>query len=496
MNKPDTPSTKKGITLLGLGSGSPGALTREAWDWLEKTQNLHLRTQNLPLIADLPKTLKWKSFDAVIEAGEDVEAAYATVIETILALGEDPEGVTYAVPGHPCVGEATCPEIIKRAREAGIPVRVIDGLSFLETTFRALEKGPFPNVVLMDALTLAMRHTPGFPPSSPAVVTQISSRKLAAEVKTTLMAVYPGDHLVQWVHGAGTAEEMVEEMPLEAIDQSPHYGLVSSLFIPPLTPNASFESFQEVVARLRAPDGCPWDREQTHQSLRPFLIEEAYEALDALDQGNMSELAEELGDLLLQIVLHAQIATEHGDFNIHDVINGIGTKLIRRHPHVFSKVEVEGVSGVIRNWEAIKAEERKENGDSGKKGLLDGVPKALPALLQADEIVERVGRVKFDQLATMGSVEFIRSKLDDIMAMEEGDRSAEFGELLLGVVSLAHKRSVEPESALREAIARFRVRFGTMEASALANDRPLVELSKDEMEGLWAETPDTEDQDV
>ena len=163
---------------------------------------------------------------------------------------------------------------------------------------------------------------------------------------------------------------------------------------------------------------------------------------------------------------------------------------------MFSKVEVDGVSGVIHNWEAIKAEERKENGDSGKKGLLDGVPKALPALLQADEIVERVGRVKFDQLATMGSVEFIRSKLDDIMAMEEEGRSADFGELLLGVVSLAHKRSVEPESALREAIARFRVRFGTMEASALADDRPLVELSQDEMEGLWAETPGTEDQDA
>ncbi len=175
----------------GLGPGSPGALTREAWDWLEKTQRLYLRTQNLPLIADLPKTLELNSFDAVFEAGEDVEAAYAKVIETILALGEAPEGVTYAVPGHPCVGEATCPEIIKRAREAGIPVRVIDGLSFLEPTFRALEKGPFPNMVLMDALTLAMRHTPGFPPSSPAVVTQTSSRKLAADVKTTLRTVYP-----------------------------------------------------------------------------------------------------------------------------------------------------------------------------------------------------------------------------------------------------------------------------------------------------------------
>ncbi len=210
----------------------------------------------------------------------------------------------------------------------------------------------------------------------------------------------------------------------------------------------------------------------------------------------MNELSEELGDLLLQIVLHAQIATENGDFNIHDVINGIGTKLIRRHPHVFSKVEVEGVSGVIHNWEAIKAEERKANGDSIKKGLLDGVPKALPALLQADEIVERVSRVKFDRLATMGSLEFIRAKLEDLLTMEDEDQSADLGELLLGVVSLAHEMNIESESALREAIARFRTRFGTMEASALAEGRPLVELSQDEMEGLWAETTGTEDQDA
>jgi tetrapyrrole methylase family protein/MazG family protein len=307
------------------------------------------------------------------------------------------------------------------------------------------------------------------------------------------MSVYPGDHIVQFVDGAGTKEEVVEEIPLAMLDQSPHFGRVSVLYIPPLAPNTSFESFQEVIARLRAPDGCPWDRKQTHQSLRPFLIEEAYEALDALDQGNMDELAEELGDLLLQIVLHAQIATENGEFTIHDVLDGIGTKLIRRHPHVFSEVEVDGVSGVIQNWEAIKAEERKENGDSEKKGLLDGVPKALPALLQADEIVERVGRVKFDVLAKVGSPEFIASRLGDLIKVEGQDQPEVLGELLLGLVSLGHEMGLEPESALREAIIRFRSRFSKMEASALADDHPLVELSGEEIENLWAETTGKED---
>jgi tetrapyrrole methylase family protein/MazG family protein len=496
MSKQDLSSTTHGITLLGLGPGSSGTLTREAWDWLGKIDTLYLRTRLHPSVVSLPSSLTLESFDAVVEAADDLGAVYAEMIETILELGKGPGGVTYAVPGHPFVAEVTCPEIAKRAREAGIPVRVIDGISFLEPTFRALGINPLPEMVLTDAMVLAMRQTPGFSPSSPALIAQIYSRNVASDVKLTLMAVYPDEHPVRLVHEAGTEEEVVEDLPLYKIDHSPHVGGLSSLFVPPLTPNASFEAFQEIVARLRTPDGCPWDREQTHQSLRPFLIEEAYEALDALDRENMDELAEELGDLLLQIVLHAQIATEEGDFNINQVIDGIGTKLIRRHPHVFSAVEVEGVSGVIHNWEAIKAEERKENGESDKKGLLDGVPKALPALLQADEIVERVGRVKFDRLEKMGTVDFIQSKLDGLAAAEGGQRPKVLGELLLGVVSLAHELAVEPESALREAITHFRNRFGTMEASALADDRPLVELSRAEMERLWEETTDTEDQDA
>ena len=496
MDTKDITKTKSGITLLGLGTGSMASLTREAWDWLEKLETLYLRTERLPLVGELSKTLEVISFDELLDASADIEKAQMIVVEKILALGQKPDGVTYAVPGHPLAGEATCPEIFRRAQEAGIPVRVIDGLSTLEPSLRALAQDISPNLILVDALTLVNQHTPGFPPSSPALVTQLSTQKLATAVKTTLMTVYPGEHLVKAVHSAGTAAEVVEEVPLEAIDQSVPFGMVWSLFVPPLSPSASFESFQEVIARLRAPDGCPWDRKQTHHSLRPFLIEEAYEALDALDREDMAELSEELGDLLLQIVLHAQIAAENGDFTINDVIDGIGTKLIRRHPHVFSEVEVDGVSGVIQNWEAIKAEERRENGDSDKKGLLDGVPKALPALLQADEIVERVNRVKFDRLAKMGSPEIIRSRLDTLTDQDREDQLEALGELLLGVVSLGHEIGLEPESALRESISKFRERFRTMEALSLAEDRPLVDLSKAEMDNLWAETPDTEDQDA
>ena len=495
MTENDHRTTTAGITLLGLGPGDPTALTRRAWDWLAGIDKLYLRTVHHPAVASLPAHLTLVSFDELYERHDDFEDVYQAIIEEILALGKT-ASVTYAVPGHPFVAEATCPEIAKRAAAAGIPVQVIDGLSFLEPTFRALKIDPFPDLVLADAIQVSQCQTPGFPPSTPALIAQIYDRDVAAEVKLTLMAAYPDEHPVRLVHAAGTVDELVEDLPLHAIDHSTELGLLSSLYVPPLSTGASFEAFQEVIARLRAPDGCPWDREQTHLSLRPFLLEEAYETLDALDREDMDDLAEELGDLLLQIVLHAQIATEEGDFNIHHVLEGIGSKLIRRHPHVFSEVGVTGVDGVIRNWEQIKAEERQGHSDGTHNGLLNGVPAALPALSQAAQIIERVGRVGFNRLALMGNAEGVHFLLKVLEITDETQRKATLGDVLMAVTTLAHQADIDAESALREALTRFRTRFGAMEAAALASGRALMDLSAEEMDRLWQSAGDSGQNEV
>jgi len=294
--------------------------------------------------------------------------------------------------------------------------------------------------------------------------------------------------MVRLVHGAGTAEEVVEDLPLHAIDHSRYLGMLSSLYVPPISQGASFESFQEIIARLRASDGCPWDREQTHLSLRPFLLEETYEALDALDREDMADLREELGDLLLQILLHAQIATEEGDFNIHDVLEAVGTKLIRRHPHVFSEIEVDGVSGVIHNWEVIKAEERLENGSETKSGLLDGVPQALPSLSQAQAVIERVGKVAFDLLVEKGASEVIQKILQRFEEDQDTNRGVVLGDLLLAVAALAYRNGIDAESALRENLAKFRSRFSGMEARAAAAGVSLMDMGRDEKLKLWQQT--------
>jgi tetrapyrrole methylase family protein / MazG family protein len=495
MTDNDHRTSTAGITLLGLGPGDPAALTRRAWDWLAGIDKLYLRTMHHPTVAYLPTHLTLVSFDDLYECHDDFEDVYQAIIQEILMLGKT-ASVTYAVPGHPFVAEATCPEIARRAAAAGIAVEVIDGLSFLEPTFRALKIDPFPDLVLADAIQVSQRQTPGFPPSTPALIAQIYDRDVAAEVKLTLMAAYPDEHPVRLVHAAGTADEVVEDLPLYAIDQGTGLGLLSSLYVPPLSAGSSFEAFQEVIARLRAPDGCPWDREQTHLSLRPFLLEEAYETLDALDREDMDDLAEELGDLLLQIVLHAQIATEEGDFNVHNVLEGIGTKLIRRHPHVFSEVEVTGVDGVIRNWEQIKAEERQGYSDDAHNGLLNGVPAALPALSQAAQVIERVGRVGFNRLALMGNTEGVHFLLKVLEITDETQRTATLGEVLLAVTTLAHQAGIDAETALREALARFRTRFGSMEAKALASGRSLMDLSTEEMDRLWQDVGDSGQNEV
>jgi tetrapyrrole methylase family protein/MazG family protein len=269
-----------------------------------------------------------QSFDHFYEDGESFEQVYGRIVERVLDLGRRPEGVVYAVPGHPFVAEATSPEIVRRAREMEIPVRILEGLSFLEPTFTALGIDPFPNTILVDALDLAAAHHPLFPPSSPAIVAQLHSPLVASQVKLTLMAVYPDEHPVKLVHGAGTQQVQVEGLPLYAIDHSASIGMLTSLYVPPLRSDTSFESFQEIIAHLRAPEGCPWDREQTHQTLRQHLLEETYEVLTALDADDPDAMREEFGDLLLQIVLHAQIASEYGEYTMADVIQGIHQKTL------------------------------------------------------------------------------------------------------------------------------------------------------------------------
>jgi len=476
-----------GITLLGLGPGDPHQLTREAWEVLSSADEVYLRTRQHPTVNGIPSSVDIHSFDELYENGDSFDEVYATITQQVLALGRRTEGVIYAVPGHPFVAESTCPEIARLARAEGLSLRVVEGLSFIEPTFSALGLDPFPRLTLFDALTLSQAHVPAFAPDTPVLIAQIYSRLVASEVKSTLTAIYPDKHPVKLVHNAGTQGQIVEHLALFEIDRSQHISLQSVLFVPSLGEGTSLEGFQEIVAHLRAPNGCPWDKEQTHDSLRKHMLEESYEAIASIDSGDFTAMREEFGDLLLQIMLNSQIASEEGEFTFNDVVKGIYDKIIRRHPHVFGEVKVDGVEGVLTNWEKLKEGERKSEGKL-EKGILDGVPIALPALSQAQEYQDRAARVGFDWPEIDGVLDKVREEIVEIKnAGTDGELASEIGDLFFALVNLARWKRVDSESALRGTNIKFKKRFSYVEQGAKKLGKNLSDMKLEEMDGLWNE---------
>lgn len=257
-----------------------------------------------------------------------------------------------------------------------------------------------------------------------------------------------------------------------------------------------------IQTRLRAPGGCPWDREQTHATLRTYLIEEAYEVLDAIESGNPSDLAEELGDLLLQVLFHADIAREAGAFDLADVIAGIHEKMVRRHPHVFGNVKAANSGEVLKNWAQLKAKEKQKSraadGNSyatSKVSALDGVPKHLPALLEAYQLTRKAAHVGFDWDRVEGVLEKLEEEIAELRsAISRSERGAieeEFGDLLFSAVNLARFLRLDPEVILKQSNRKFKVRFQEMERIASASGRELSKLAIKELEQLWTEAKST-----
>ena len=250
-----------------------------------------------------------------------------------------------------------------------------------------------------------------------------------------------------------------------------------------------FSRLVDIMSRLRAPGGCPWDRAQSREDLKPYLVEETYEVLDAIEQGDPAMLREELGDLLLQVVFHAEIAQEEGSFTIEDVCRGINEKLVRRHPHVFGEVKADTPEQVLKNWEAIKTEEKAEKASPEAQGVLSGVPKVLPALLKAYRLQQKAARVGFDWEERRQVEDKVREEWAEVNeAVAEGDKDhvrEELGDFLFALVNLSRFLEVDPEDALQLANAKFMRRFQGIEAAAREQGRDIHGMSLGEMDELW-----------
>lgn len=488
------------IVVVGLGPGASGQLTLEAQEALASAAEVYLRTSHHPTVPSLPIGPAYHSFDHLYEQQPTFDAIYAAIVARLLELACRPRGVVYAVPGHPLVGERTTALLLPAAQKAGIAVRLVAGLSFVDSTMAALRVDPLgAGLQVLDAGELAALAElnrgqaavrPGFLPTAPLLLAQIYNRRVASALKLYLLEYYPSRHKVSLVRAAGVpGEEQIKQLSLYRLDRSEAVDHLCCLYVPPLPVLdnlADFPGLRYVVARLRGPGGCPWDREQSHDTLKPYLIEEAYETLDALDARDPSKLTEELGDLLLQVVLHAQLSEEEGDFAIEDVLRGITTKLIRRHPHVFGDVAVRDSADVLRNWQQIKKAEKSEEGQPAS--LLGDIPHHLPALAYALSVQKRAARAGFDWPEVAGVEDKVAEELRELRLAEgQPARLHELGDLLFALVNLARWLKLDAEEALRLANQRFQRRFHYMESLCRERGLDFGHLSAAEQDELWEE---------
>jgi tetrapyrrole methylase family protein/MazG family protein len=497
------------ITVVGLGPGRWQDLTLEAQHALAATDVVVCRTLRHPTVdalhAQHPE-LSISSFDALYDEAESFATLYPSIVARLFdeaaARGPD-RPLLYAVPGHPLIGEESVRRLRAEGPERGIDVKIVAGLSYLEPVCAALELDPLQHhLQLLDATLLAEIPSAAMMgtilPTRPALVAQLYNRRLASRVKLALAEVYPEEWEVVLVGWAGLPEETIIRVPLYALDRDERADHLTTLYLPPLDPLEAArvpEGLRYVTARLRAPDGCPWDRQQTHQTLRRYVLEEAYEVAEVLDEWDGSiesaeKLAEELGDLLLQVYLQAEIGDQEDLFSLGDVYQQVTTKLIRRHPHVFGDVSVQDAEHVVRNWEAIKRAERAAKGEQPRaESILHGIPKSAPALYQAFELGRKAAKVGFDWPDTSGVIEKIaeeaRELAEAVAHGETAESEAELGDLLFVLTRLADHLHLQPEDALHAANGRFRRRFEAMEARARAENRELSSLSLDEWLAWW-----------
>ncbi len=304
---------------------------------------------------------------------------------------------------------------------------------------------------------------------------------MLGDIQELLLAAYPATHPVTLLTGTGTETTTVDGLTAAAVPQS--------IYVPPLAEIENvrtLDGLAAIIARLNAPGGCPWDAEQTHESLRQYLLEEAYEVLQAIDDGDRGALVEELGDLLLQVFMHAEVARREGTFATGDITESIGRKLIRRHPHVFGDVTAETADAVAQNWEQIKKAEKPGG------SILAGVPVALPALAASQSLQGRARRVGFDWPDIEGPLDKLQEELAEFARADgDADREDEFGDILFVAANIADRLGIDAEQALRRANAKFRKRFGLVERFAEARGIDMQQLDLAGLDALWDEAKAT-----
>lgn len=472
------------ITVVGLGPGDFGLLTMAAWEAMQAASPLLLRTAVHPTAEALrQRGIAFTSYDARYEAAADFDSLYEFIAADLLARAEDAPYLVYAVPGSPLVAERTVGLLRQRAEAAGVKLVILPGMSFAEIFCHRLGVDPVDGLTIVDAGDIA--RLPADLPTG-CIVTQVYSLAVASETKLSLMEHFPDEYEIVYAHHLGLPDESIRRLPLYELDRQPDIDHLTSFYLPPRPGESTcdFLPLTEIMKRLREPGGCPWDRAQTPASLRPHILEEAYEVAEAIDLEDSVLLCEELGDMLFHIVFQARLAEEAGLFSLSDVVKGITEKLIRRHPHIFGDVQATDVKTVAFNWEVIKRREKPE-----RHSAIDGVPAGMAALLAAEKFQEKAARVGFDWENITPVWEKCREEYEEFKAaVEAGDASRmeeEFGDLLFSFVNLSRFLGLHAEVSLLAANRKFVRRFRYVEEQVGKNGGAWQNFTLEELDKFW-----------
>ncbi len=473
------------LTVIGLGPGDMSYLTMQALTALKAADCVYLRTARHPIVEQLAtEGVNFVSYDDYYDSAETFEQVYLTIVDDIVAkLAERP--VCYAVPGNPFVAERTV-ELLKR-RCADIDY--IHGASFIDALVTALALDPVDGLRIVNALDLKpfMQINDDL-----LVCIQCYNRIVAGQLKIWLSGYFDDEQPLLVVRAAGIRDrQTIVEMPLYQLDRYDDFDHLTSVVVKPQRQSGrqQLEQLQEIVKLLRSEHGCPWDRQQDHQSLKENLLEEAYEVAEAIENDDLFALEEELGDLLLQVVFHAQIASENGDFTMTDVATGICQKLIRRHPHVFADAVVQDAEQVKVNWEAIK---RRENSHHTTAQVMGKYGKGLPALFRGQKVVEKGIKAGFDWEDNAQAIAKIKEEIAELEAAiataDWAHCTEELGDVLLASCVVASKLEIAPEQALQKAIDKYISRFSKMEALLAARNLSFEQLDMAGLIAIWQES--------
>ncbi|MCR8871942.1 nucleoside triphosphate pyrophosphohydrolase [Bacillus sp. AFS026049] len=481
------------ITIIGLGAGDLEQLPLGIYKKLIQTGQCYVRTADHPVIGDLKREgINFTAFDGIYEKHDQFEDVYEEIAETLLDEASN-RSVLYAVPGHPMVAEKTVQLLLEKGTALGIAIKLEGGQSFLDPLFQAVRIDPIEGFQLLDGTDLSPDdlHI-----TQHMIIGQVYDAFSASDVKLTLMEKLPDDYEVYIVTAAGSSQEKVTKCALFELDRQMELSNLTSVYVPPVKDEAlryrEFSKLRQVIAELRGPDGCPWDKKQTHESLKKYLIEEAYELIDSIDESDDEGMVGELGDVLLQVMLHSQIGEDEGMFTIDDVIEGITAKMIRRHPHVFGDVEVNGEEDVLVNWQKIK--EGEKGGESkALKSILDGIEKSLPNLLRAEEYQKRAAKVGFDWDEVSEAWKKVR---EEVQELEEEILSpnrdverikSELGDLFFALVNISRYYDIQAEEAVYKANQKFHQRFTYIEECIQRADKKFEDYTLEELDSYWDE---------